>query len=704
MEKQGNLAGNVGSDISLGLIFRLMLMQSKLIILIVTLITGLGLLNYLGTEKTYKYTSMLQVYSNKANSYGQNLAFDLYLGDSSTTDFRNIQDLYKSRSNILRVINDELLFIDVPELTHKEKKQLFSGSFIKNIDENFLSSKATVSFKKAEFIYEDNTTGTSKSYAYNDLHDINGAFISIKDPGLRFDEITLNFKDLERSFKEIKARFQIISLIPSRSIYQNVGLFNVTFTSKDESEAKEVLNYTNSLFITESIKTESEQARKAITFIDQRIDDVKSELDREKNALKKFREDNKSVDVDKEIAAIISALGDIESQINQLDIEISTAENNYTDTNPIFLNLLKQRETLNSQKIVVEERIKNLPLAQQEYIDLFRNVEITEEAYANLLNRRLEFSIKEASTLGNIRIVDDAYFETIVSPRLLQVGFVFMVSIFLSILVALVRGIFFLPISNPAELQDNDINIPIIGVIPKKDDDDDADEKLKNSLESLIVNLETFQNEEKRKKIISITSSTPGNGKTFASKEIANKLTSAGNKVLLLDFDFKRGDLHKYLNREKIKFEEFININDEKLKNYKVQENFYFIPKISRLNDSFQFLYTEKFNELLEFFVSKFDYVVMDTAPLLSVSDTSMLLTISDIKLAVCRHGLSNVNQIKQLCAVAAQIGCNFDGIIYNAYEKPNSYYGYYGLYGNYNYQYYAQKYLYDAYDYDGEK
>ena len=51
--------------------------------------------------------------------------------------------------------------------------------------------------------------------------------------------------------------------------------------------------------------------------------------------------------------------------------------------------------------------------------------------------------------------------------------------------------------------------------------------------------------------------------------------------------------------------------------------------------------------------------------------------------------------------SLSKQIGVDFDGVIYNSYEKPSSYYGYYGLYGNYDYQYYANKYLYESYDYD---
>ena len=54
----------------------------------------------------------------------------------------------------------------------------------------------------------------------------------------------------------------------------------------------------------------------------------------------------------------------------------------------------------------------------------------------------------------------------------------------------------------------------------------------------------------------------------------------------------------------------------------------------------------------------------------------------SDINIAVLRHGLSKINELKQLLSIADQLGVGIDGFIYNAYEKPSSYYGYYGLYG----------------------
>ena len=104
--------------------------------------------------------------------------------------------------------------------------------------------------------------------------------------------------------------------------------------------------------------------------------------------------------------------------------------------------------------------------------------------------------------------------------------------------------------------------------------------------------------------------------------------------------------------------------------------------------------------EVVRFLNDYFDLVVVDTAPLLSVSDSSALMGMFDMNIAVCRHGKTKINELKQLISISEQLGSEFDGIVYNSYERPSSYYGYYGLYGNYNYQYYANKYLYESYEY----
>ena len=705
-ENERNLINN--DEIDLGTVFRLLLMQSKMIIGIIAIITSIGIANFFLSTKIYQVSSLLQVYSDNSKNFGQNIAFDLYAGDSNISDLRNIDDLFKSRSNLMKVIEEMKTNISIKELSFAEKNNLVNSI---KFDESDITDIQYIDLELKNDGFKILSSNNKQPITFNYNKDISIDNMSIninKVTELIGKEVQIKLTPKEDVFKKFLKNLQVESSVPDRSLYNlsNTGLVNISLVSNDLEGAKDILNFANNLFISSNIEIESQQAKKAISFIDKEILKVTNNLEINKEKLQELRKSNKSVDLEKEIDAIITSLGIINSQINDIDVRISTAKNNFTESNPFFKELIDQKAILEEQKLEVEEGIRNLPIAQQGYIDLFATIELEEMAYTELVNRKLEFSIKEASTLGNIRVVDSAYFESIVNPRAISIVFAFFISIVLASITAIFRGLFLLPISNPAEIEDNNIRIPIAGVLPKiNEEDKELDDKdnlrFNSSLESLILNIETFLDTSEKCKTLVITSPTASNGKSFSARVISKQLASLGKKVLLMDCDMKRGDQNVYFEKKKISLHEFMNISESNISNYEVSENLFFISKISKLDNSFQFFYTDKFNQKYDFFKNFFDFIIIDTAPLLSVADTAILLSKADTRLCVCRHQLSKINEIKQCISIAEQVGVKFDGVIYNFYEKPKSYYGYYGLYGNYNYQYYSNKYLYQNYDYE---
>ena len=345
-----------------------------------------------------------------------------------------------------------------------------------------------------------------------------------------------------------------------------------------------------------------------------------------------------------------------------------------------------------------------MPREQQEYIDLFNDVEVSQTLFQELETRRLGFSILEASTLGDIRVVDKAYYVAQVSPRFLSVALFTILSFIIGCIVAIIRGYNFLPISNPAELFDNNIRLPIVGVLPEFEDAELAkhDIKITSAIESLIINIGSSDNNNDNK-VISITSPSASNGKSTISMRLAEGFAKIGKKVLLVDNDLKRGNIAKFYNLRSINEEKFYSINDTNIDNFRVENNFYVIPRVKKLNNTFQFLYNPKYTSMIDFFKENFDIVIFDTAPILSVADSSILIEKSDFNILVVRHSFNKINQIKQAIDNFEQLNKNINGIVYNAYAAPKNYYGYYGIYGNYSYQYYAEKYLDDVYDYKNE-
>ena len=157
----------------------------------------------------------------------------------------------------------------------------------------------------------------------------------------------------------------------------------------------------------------------------------------------------------------------MDEALTTINIDIAKAKETYTPNNPIYLNLLSKNFNRKAKEEVLSE-IEMMPKEQQEYIDLYNELEISRTIFEELESRRLGFSILEASTIGDIRVVDDAYVVSLVSPKIIFVFYMTFLAFLVACIIAIIRGYNFLPLSNPAEIYDNNIHVPIIGVIQKQ--------------------------------------------------------------------------------------------------------------------------------------------------------------------------------------------------------------------------------------------
>ncbi len=688
-------------EINFGRYLRLILLQSKMISAITLGALLLSATLYLTSPKTYKITSLLQIYSPQ-QSYDPRQSINLDFFNAPETNLNNLVTLYSSRSNITKLINDLNLNIELKNLEDNEILNINTLSF-KN--EKFTQKKLFFQTDGNSFFLLDEEKnvlieGFNRKVVENENLKIQVNFSNLNSEKL----IEITYKNPSNLYKRYKNGITVNNLGGRSNTWTQEGLIEVSFITTDINEGIRILDTANEIFINDNIKVETEKARSSILFIDSQLKSLEEILNLRKTELKSFKQENKSLNVNLEVESIIGLISDVEQKINKVDLELSQAEVNFTDDNPLFINLKIQKEALVEQKNNIEQEIENLPTAQQEYIDLFRNLEVSEEMYTELISRKLNFSLMEASSIGNIRIVDEAFLETLVGPRLLTPFLYTFFFFIIAILVALFRGVFFISISNPAELKDTGINEDIVGVISNFSSENDSKEenKFDQAMENLIVNLETLiasqVTENKECPKIVLTSPTKGNGKSFISRNVAQVLARIGNKVLLIDADLKQGDQHKAFNKQTIELNDFKNISLEKIDNIKVSNNLYLLPRLKKLKNTFEHLYSNSFLNKINELDGFFDYIVIDSAPALSVSDTGLLMTSSDINLLVVRHQLSRINEIKQTCEIINQIGRTFDGIIYNDYQTPKGYYGYYDLYGNYSYRYYADRYLYEDY------
>ena len=691
-------------DIDLGKILRFILMQSKLIITIVLSVFVISSLLFYFSTKKYEIRSLIQYEAFNQNIFDPSQSLQFAAPNSSSSDISNMIQLYESRTNYLKVIEDLKLNITIEGLGADENVDIDIKS---NGNELSKAYELNFALTKDGFSLLDDDLNEIQTSKYGQLILFDDLEISIKSSNLIEDRpITVIYMQPENMFNYLKAAMSVVSTSSSRnSFFKNEGLIVVSYITDDIDLGKKIINYANSVFLNQRIFDESEKSRKAIRFIEENIKSIEDSVEANKTKLKQFREENKSIDVGLEIEAIINKIQSLDEALNSIEIELSKAEEIYTTNNPAYLNLLNKKLLIEKQMEEVLAEIEMMPKEQQQYIDLYNNLEVSQSLFEQLESRRLGFSILEASTIGDVRVVDAAYVADQVSPNLLSVILSTLLAFLASCLIAIIRGLYFLPISNPAEIFDNNITLPIIGVIPNITNFDNSDDqtRLNTSIESLIVNINAIQNDETDKNIITITSPSAGNGKSTISTKLSEGFSKIGKKVLLVDNDLKRGNLASLFNKKSISEKTFNNITEDTIDQYLIKDNLYLVPRVKGLNNTFQFLYSHQYIEKIKFFKDYFDFVIFDTGPVLAVADSSLLIEKSDMNILVARHGINKVNEIKQCIDNYKQISKDIDGLVYNAFAKPQGYYGYYSLYGSYSYQYYADKYLDDAYVYEKE-
>ena len=588
-------------DIDLGKIFRFLLMQSKIIISVVFAVFVLSYINYSFSTKQYRIQSLLQY-----ESFNQNI-FDptnsLQIGPSRpSSDISDLTKLYESRTNYLKVIKDLGLNINIVDLGADESIDITITSDERN---EFSVHKLKFSFSERGYSLLDKNLDVIQRSEYGEQIAVNDLRIKINSSNLKESRpVDVVFRHPESMYEALKLQMNVDSNSSRNSFFRNEGLITISLISDDIDQGKEIINYANNIFLKQRIYDETEKSRKAINFIDKNIESLERVVESNKIKLKEFRERNKSINVTLEIEAIIQKIQFLDESLSSIDIEITKAQESYTANNPVYLNLLNKKKLLQNQKEEVLSEIEMMPKEQQEYIDLYNDVEISQALFEELESRRLGFSILEASTIGDIRIIDDAYVVSLVSPKILSVFIYAFISLIIACIFAIIRGFYFLPLSNPAEIFDNNIHLPIIGVIPEFGDDPSlaSNYKLNTSIESLIVNLNSIKKDQSDKNLITITSPTPSNGKSTISMKLAEGFANINKKVLLVDNDLKRGKIGSFYKLKNISDKRFNSIDQSNINDYMVQDNLYVIPRVRGLNNTFQFLYSYQYKEKIEFF------------------------------------------------------------------------------------------------------
>ncbi len=357
--------------------------------------------------------------------------------------------------------------------------------------------------------------------------------------------------------------------------------------------------------------------------------------------------------------------------------------------------------------IVIEKNLRSLPGTERQLIQIQRMFNLNNEIYNYLLEKRSEAAIARASNIADNRILDYAISENAakISPKSsLNYMVALVLGLMFPVIIILLLDFFNNKIIDKKDIE-NHTKVPILGGIGHNNFREDAPlilnpkSSLAESFRSLRTNIQ-YMGIESKVKIIMVSSTISGEGKTFCATNLATIFSMSGKKTLLMGLDMRKPKIHKVFNISNDKGISSFLIGQDSFQDIihpTSQENLFVAPSGPVPPNPAELIETEKMKSLMELVKNEFDTIILDTPPVAIVTDPILLARFSDVNIFIVRQNYSNKNVVQLIDDLQHRIKFKKLGILINDI-KLNGYFGY-----GYNYGYgYGYGYGYDQ-DYYGE-
>jgi len=505
----------------------------------------------------------------------------------------------------------------------------------------------------------------------------------------------------------LKARLSI------QSQGKDTGILGLTLEGADQQELVTSLNATTQVFLTQNIARQAAEAEKSLEFLEQQAPKIREQLIAAEDKLNEFRLANDSIDLTFETQSALNSLVGIESSLNEMELQESELARRFTPNHPVYRSLLEKKEQLLREKTRLEERAGNLPDTQQQVLRFSRDVQVTQEIYVQLLNRMQELRLVKAGTVGNVRILDDAVVLGQVAPRRNLIVMVAGLSgLLLAIILVLLRAAFSRGIVSAEQLEELDLpvyaTVPLSGenkrnsqlkkkrttsakagltrqdLLAKSNPADTAIEAIR----SLRTSLHFAMMDGSDNRLV-ITGPSPDVGKSFLSANLAAVCAQAGQRVVVVDGDMRKGHLHESFKQTAAgglsdvlsgQLEAAQAVRSGNL------DNLSWVSRGSAPPNPSELLMQPRFTDFLEYLSGEFDLVIIDTPPVLAVTDAAIIGKQVGTTLMVVRFDVNTPKEVDIARTRLASAGVPLKGTILNAMEKKAA--TSYGYYGYYNYAY----------------
>ncbi|TDV63488.1 polysaccharide biosynthesis tyrosine autokinase [Pseudomonas sp. LP_7_YM] len=479
------------------------------------------------------------------------------------------------------------------------------------------------------------------------------------------------------------------------------GIVYLAIQDADPALAKRILNEVSRLYVRQNVERSSAEAAQRLEFLRSQLPVVRKQLEESEIALNNFQMGAKSVDLSVETKSVLDQVVKLEGTLSDLKMKRVDVERLYTPEHPTYRGLMTQIGQVEAQKAALLKKIEALPATQQELLRLNRDMQVTSQTYTLLLDKSQEQDILRAGSIGNVRIIDnaDVNIEEPAKPmRKIIVLIAALAGLLLAVATVFVRQAFYRGVDNPEVIEN--LGMPVYASLPFSRHQERMDkagqsrsgnkeprllsvsaptELAIESLRSLRTSLH-FAMLEARNNVLMISSPTPGVGKSFVSSNLAVIIAQTGKRVLLIDADMRKGYLHKLFNlAPKHGLSDTLAARQQSgdVINHTEVRNLDFISCGFAAPNPSELLMHDNFNKLIGELSPLYDLVIIDTPPILAVTDATLVGRQSGTCLLVTRFGLSTAKEIEACKRRLMHNGIVIKGAIFNGVLRKASTAGY---------------------------
>lgn len=723
LQQPANAKDNVSDNDEIDLLALLwtILKGWKTILLLALLGLAIGVLYGRYVNPTFQSDALIQIdeKSSGISALGADIS-DLVSSDASPAQTE--AELIKSRMVLEPVVNllnlrvrlsdPEIGFIDRIEAS-RIHTQINSpeGVALKTED-----GEARVShFDVSQGYLNQTFTLTRAESGYtlsNDLNDFQGQFnqpqrfkgvdgyihITVNDLPAIGDIIHITKQSLKVTTDAINSRLSVVEQ------GKQTGIIQLSMTGPDQQQVSLILKEIILSYINQNQSRGSEETTKTLSFMETQIPLLRQKLEDSEATFNDFREENGTIDVAQEAQLLLTENSNIDAQLNELRLKKADLTTYYTEEHPLVIQINEQLAVLNSRKQEIDSTIGGLPEIQREFLKLSQDTEINREIYLTLLKNYQQLQVAKAGQVGYARIIDLPIntFNAIAPKKLLIWMLALLLGGMLGTMIVLIKNLLRNTVQDPERLETK-TGIPVIATIPRSpllsrlgnnkhaskrllaytDSHGTAYEAIKSLRTNLMFAMPSASKTGGRAKVILITGESPGVGKSFISSNLSEVFAQLNKKILIIDADMRLGKLHQMFN----------TTQDNGLGDYLAKgadlvsvihptelDNVDFMPRGQHPANPASLLSGDKFANMMHELNKHYDFIIIDTPPLLAASDPIIISQYADKILMVIRYDKSIEGQVKYAVKQMHKANLHVDGIVLNDVQQ--------GLLSKYSYHY----------------